>query len=158
MVRFSVTPVEISETIETFTISIDRVGPDYGVLNISWENVVVPIAIKINLKTTVIPNLEKALEGDGRRPYFQAAMFYFENNINIDRAAELMSLALKRNPEHIGMLYRYALILKEKGAIPEAIEASEKSLKGAQNVDSELKAEYIRLNSSLLSELKSVKN
>ena len=158
VVRFSVTPIEISETIETFTISVDNVGSDYGVLNISWENIIVPIEIKINLRNTVIPNLEKALEKDGRRPYFQAAMFYFENNIDINRAAELMSLALERNPGHIGMLYRYALILKQKGDIPGAIAASEKSLKGAQNAGSELKAEYTRLNSSLLSELKSMKN
>lgn len=158
VVRFVVTPIERSENIETFTISLDDIGSDYGVLNISWENIVVPIEIKIDLKRTVIPKLEKALERDGRRPYFQAAMFYFENNIDINRAAELMSLALKENPEHIGMLYRYALILKQKGDIVGAIEASEKSLEGAQGVGPELKAEYTRLNSRLLNELKSIKN
>jgi hypothetical protein len=83
-------------------------------------------------------------------------MFYFENNIDINRAAELMSLALKRNPEHIGMLYRYALILKQKGSLLEALEAAEKSLNGAQGVDSELREEYTRLNSILISELKSM--
>ncbi|MEZ4811697.1 MAG: DUF2911 domain-containing protein [Allomuricauda sp.] len=157
VVKFYATPIEISNTIETFTISIDSVGPDHGVLTISWENIVVPIGIKIDLKRTVIPPLEKALEEQSNPPYFQAAMFYYENNIDINRAAELMSLALERNPEHIGMLYRYALILKEKGDIPGAIKASEKSLKGAQNAGPELKIEYMRLNSILLSELKSMK-
>jgi hypothetical protein len=155
-VRFGVTPIEISKPVETFTISVDSVGSDYGIINISWENIVVPVELKIDLRSTVIPNLEQALEESSRPPYFQAAMFYFENNIDINRAAELMSLALKRNPEHIGMLYRYALILKQKGSLLEALEAAEKSLNGAQGVDSELREEYTRLNSILISELKSM--
>lgn len=155
--RFSVTPIKTSKTVETFTMSVDSIGSNYGILNIAWDNIVIPIELKIDLKSTVIPNLEKALSEGDRRPYFQAAMFYFENNIDINRAAELMSLALKRNPQHIGMLYRYALILKQKGNLAEAIAASEESLKGAQSADSELKAEYTRLNSILLDELKSMK-
>lgn len=155
--KFYVSPIEMSKTVETFTISIDNIGSNYGVLNISWENVIIPIKITINLKSTVIPSLEKALVENDRPPYFQAAMFYFENNIDINRAAELMSLALERNPKHIGMLYRYALILKEKGDIQGAINASELSLKEAQHAGTELKTEYMRLNSTLLNELKSQK-
>ncbi|MBX2910861.1 MAG: DUF2911 domain-containing protein [Cyclobacteriaceae bacterium] len=156
--RLAVTPRILDRPIETFTISVDSIGSNGGVLNISWGNRVVPVPITINLEDTVIPNLEKALRESSRPPYFQAAMFYYENNLDMDRASALMALALKRNPGHIGMLYRYALILKQKGDTEEAIEASEKSLKGAQGADPELKAEYVRLNTILLNELKSQKH
>jgi hypothetical protein len=156
--RFSVTPAAANKITETFTISIDQVGSDNGVLNICWDNVVVPIEIKIDLRATVVPGLEKALSAAGRRPYFNAAMFYFENDIDINRAAELMSLALEQNPGHIGMLYRQALILKRKGDIKEAIQAAENSLAGAQKADAELKAEYTGLNTALLEELKAMKH
>lgn len=154
--RFFVTPVKANNIIETFTISIDQVGSDNGILNISWDNVVVPIELKIDLKTTVIPKLEKALLKEGRHPYFHAAMFYFENDLDMNRASELMSLALEQNPGHIGMLYRQALILKRKGEIKEAIQAAEQSFAGAQNADPELKTEYSRLNTALLQELKAL--
>ena len=157
VIRFEVTPLEIKEPIETFTINVESVGSDHGVLKISWDTVVVPIKLTVDLKSTVIPKLEKALEESERPPYFQAAMFYFENNIDINRAAELMSMALNRNPEHIGILYRYALILKQKGDVLEAKKIAEKSLAGAQSADPELKAEYTRLNTILLNELESSK-
>ena len=156
--RFSVNPVTSDKIIETFTISVDRIGSDSGILNLAWDDVIVPIGIKVDLKTTVVPDLEKALLKEGRRPYFQAAMFYYENDLDINRAAELMVLALKQNPGHIGMLYRQALILKKKGDLAEAKQAAEQSLAGAQNMGSELKAEYIKLNKALLEELKTSKH
>lgn len=155
--RFSVSPEKSDKITETFTISIDKVGSDGGILAIAWDNVTVPIEIKIDLKATVIPDLEKAMQGEGRHPYFLAAMFYYENNIDINRAAELMVLALEQNPGHIGMLYRQALILKKKGDTEGAKKAAEQSLAGAQNVGPELKAEYTRLNTALLNELKAIK-
>ena len=157
-VRFSVKSIKRKEIVETFTISLDNIGSDRGMLHISWDQVLVPVDIKIDLKHTVIPDLEKALTGEGRRPYFQAAMFYYENNLDINRAAELMSMALEKNPNHIGMLYRYALILKQKGDIPGAMKASEKSFEQAQSAGEELKAEYTRLNTKLQAELKSLKH
>ena len=157
-VRFSVKSIKRKEIVETFTISLDNIGSDRGMLHISWDQVLVPVDIKIDLKHTVIPDLEKALTGEGRRPYFQAAMFYYENNLDINRAAELMSMALEKNPNHIGMLYRYALILKQKGDIPGAMKASDKSFEQAQTAGEELKAEYTRLNTKLQAELKSMKH
>ena len=157
-VRFSVKSIKRKEIVETFTISLDNIGSDRGMLHISWDQVLVPVDIKIDLKHTVIPDLEKALTGEGRRPYFQAAMFYYENNLDINRAAELMSMALEKNPNHIGMLYRYALILKQKGDIPGAMKASDKSFEQAQTAGEELKAEYTRLNTKLQAELKSLKH
>ena len=154
VLRFTVAPSTSMATVETFTISLDQIGPDHGVVNIAWDHVVVSVRIKIDLMTTVIPGLEKLLSADGRRPYFQAAMFYYENDIDIDRAADLMALALEQNPGHLGMLYRQALILKRKGDVEAAIASAEQSLKAAQQADMELKAEYTRLNTRLLEELR----
>jgi hypothetical protein len=151
--RAAVKPVKLHETVETFTMSIDDVRNSDAVLNISWENIRVPVTIAIDLKETVVPPLEAALLAEGRRPYFHAAMFYYENDIDIDRAAELMNLALEQNPGHLGMLYRLALILERKGDIAGAIAAAEKSLAATESVGEELKAEYVKLNTELLERL-----
>lgn len=157
VIKFYVTPIITGKTIETFTISVDSIGSNYAVLHVSWENTVVPIELRVDLKQTVIPLLEKSLEQDSVPSYFQAAMFYYENVVDINRAASLMELALERKPGHIGMLYRYALILREKGEIQKAIKASERSFEAAQKAGPELKEEYTRLNSILLNELRSLK-
>lgn len=155
--KFTVTPVSSSTTIETFTISIDQVLSASATLHISWDNVIVPIRLNIDLKTTVIPKLEESLLKGENPPYFHAAMFYFDNDLDINRAYELITLALEKKPEHLGMLYRRALILQKKGDIKEAIVSAEKSMEAAQKVNPELKEEYIRLNTKLIEELKNSK-
>ena len=148
-------PVEkLKHTVETFNIGFDRITSSTALLSLSWEKVSVSIPISIDLRETVLPKLEASLKIDGSKPYFRAAMFYFENDLGIVRAAELMELALEKNPGHIGMLYRYALILEKKGDIKVAIKASERSLEGAQEASGELKSEYIKLNTALLQRLK----
>ncbi len=153
--RVRVKPVPLAEKVETFTIGFDDVTTNTATMNLSWDRVRVPVPISIDVKATVVPQLEAALRAEGRRPYFQAAMFYFENDLDIDRAAELIALALEANPGHIGMLYRQALILERKGDRQGAITAAESSLKGASAAAAPLREEYLRLNTALLTRLRS---
>jgi len=152
--RVAVVPVELRDPVETFTIGFDGVAGAAATLQISWDRVRVPVRVAVDLRATVVPQLEAALRGDGRRPYFLGAMFYFENDLDVDRAAELMALALEQNPGHIGMLYRQALILEKKGDRAGAIAAAEASLAGAAKAGPELGAEYARLNEALLARLR----
>lgn len=152
--RVRTKPRKLSAQVETFSIGFDKVTSDAAILQLSWEKTMVSFEVSVDLEATVLPKLETSLKKQGRKPYFRAAMFYFENDLGISRAAELMALALKDNPGHIGMLYRYALILEKKGDKPGAIKASEQSLEGARKVSGELKSEYTKLNSDLLKRLK----
>lgn len=154
LLRFTSKPETIAHPVETFNINFDKITSRSAEMSLSWEKTRVPVKITIDLNKTVIPKLEASIKNDERKPYFRAAMFYFENDLDINRAAELMHLALKENPNHLGMLYRYALILEKKGDKKEAIEASEKSMQLAQSASDELKHEYIKLNKVLLTKLK----
>ncbi len=139
---------------ETFTISFDNITSNSTEISLMWENVKVAIPLSIDLKATVLPKLEESVSQGENRPYFRAAMFYFENDLDINRAAELMALAIKDNPSHLGMLYRQALILEKKGDLAGATEASEKSLAESQKAGQELRDEYVKLNTVLLQRLK----
>jgi hypothetical protein len=153
--RVDIKPVMLDASVESFTISVDDVKSNTAILNITWDRVRVPVRISIDLEETVVPKLEEVLQSDGRRPYFLAAMFYYENSLNIDRAAELMTLAVEERPKHMGMLYRLALILERKGDIGGAIDAAERSLAEAKAADAgELQDEYAGLNAVLLERLK----
>ena len=152
--RITARPVALGDPVQTLTISLDDLTTSAATLNISWDRIRVPVRIAVDVRTTVVPQLEAALRAEGRRPYFQAAMFYFENDLDIDRAAELMALAVEANPTHIGMLYRQALILERKGDRAGAIAAAERSLAGAASAAPELRDEYTRLNAALLARLR----
>ncbi len=156
VMRTKVKPEIQGDITESFTIGFENVTANDLTLAISWEDVKVPVPISVDLKETVVPQIEALLkQEEGRKPFFLAAMFYFENDLDINRAAELMAKALEQNPNHLGMLYRQALILEKKGEIREAIEASELSLKLAKtNAPPELRDEYMKLNESLLLRLR----
>lgn len=145
---------QLPDFIETFTMNFGDITSNSASLVIAWENTSVAFDMSIDLKETVLPQLEAALEKDGKKHYFRAAMFYYENDLDINRAADLMAKAIENNPDHLGMLYRQALILERKGDMAGAIEASEHSLSLAQKVPRELKEEYTKLNMALLNRLK----
>jgi hypothetical protein len=92
VVRITAPVVRLSEPIETISLGIGNVRPGSADLEISWERTRVPVRIEIDVRATAVPRVEAALAAEGRKPYFTAAMFYFENDIDLDRAAELMAL------------------------------------------------------------------
>jgi hypothetical protein len=151
--RVTARPLALSDAVETFTIGIGKARPASGDLEITWERSRISLQIEVDVLTTAVPRVEAALAAEGRKPYFTAAMFYFENDLDIDRAAELMALAVAAQPTHIGMLHRQALILEKKGDIPGAIAAARRSLAGAQTSGPELRREYTSLNTVLLARL-----
>lgn len=153
--RSTVKPVKLCYSVETFTISVDAVTSRSAEISLAWENSKISIPVLIDLQATVIPQLEEALTKGEKRSYFKAAMFYFENDLDVNRAAELMALAINDNPNHLGMLYRQALILQRKGDTQAAIAASEKSLAEAKKAGRELRDEYVKLNTQLLTQLRS---
>jgi len=96
--RFTVKPVKLTAPVESFTISIDDIEPAAATLNIAWELVRVPVPITIDVKETVVPALEARLKTAETKPYLQAAMFYYDNDLDIDRAAEVIALAVAEKP------------------------------------------------------------
>ena len=151
--RLRVRPIRLSEPVESFRIGFDRVGNSTAVLQIDWDRTRVPVRIAIDVEETVVPELERMLIEAERKPYFLAAMFYYENGLDIDRAAELIGLAVEAAPDHIGILHRQALILAEQGDVDGAIAAAKRSLDGAESAPPPLRDEYVRLNTALLERL-----
>jgi len=151
--RWTARPEGLAVPVENFTIAFSDVTTDAATMSLSWDRVRVPMRVTIDVDATVTPMIEAALRAEGKRPYFYAAMYYYENDLDLDRAAELMRLALETNPGHVGMLYRLALILEKNGDPAGARAAAEQSRAGAVTSPPELRAEYIRLNDALLARL-----
>ncbi|MDI1251264.1 MAG: DUF2911 domain-containing protein [Lacunisphaera sp.] len=158
--RVKAVPVKLAAPVETFAIGFsDLASESAATFYLTWENVLVPVKIEVDVARVLVPQLEAVMAApEGKKPYLSAAMFYYENNLDLDKALAWMDAGLAEQPTAFWMVYRKGLILAKKGDKAGAIAAAQKSLELVKNAPAEvpapLKDEYIRLNEALLATLK----
>jgi hypothetical protein len=152
--RVKVKAVAMAEPLETMTIGLQDLRGGKANLVIAWEKTEVPIEIDTDLVAKVRPQIEAAMAGGGEKPYFAAAMFYYENNLDMALAKDWIEAAAKQKPDAVWIIYRKGLILKKAGDKAGAMAAAKQALKLASEAKGELGAEYTRLSESLIASLK----
>jgi hypothetical protein len=152
--RIKVKPVSTAESLETMTIGVQDIHSGKANLVIAWEKTEVPIAIDTDLVGKLKPQIEAAMAGSGEKPYFAAAMFYYENNLDMALAKEWIEAAAKKQPDAVWIVYRKGLILKKAGDNAGALAAGKQALELASKAEGEMKAEYTRLSEALIASLK----
>jgi len=152
--RIKVKSVATSEPLETMTIGLQNMRAGKANLVIAWEKTKVPIEIDTDVVTKIKPQIEAAMAGSGEKPYFAAAMFYYENDLDMNLAKEWIEAAAKKQPDAVWIIYRKGLILKKAGDKEGAMAAAKQARELASKADGELKAEYTRLSENLIASLK----
>jgi hypothetical protein len=152
--KVTVKPMAVQKPVETFAIGMSDIKQDSAVLYFTWENVRVPVEITTDVKAQLLPKIEAAMAGEGKKPYFEAAMFYYENNLDLAQAAKWMDAAIAERPNAFWAIYRKGLILAKMGDKAGARAAANQSLELANQQQGSLKDEYVRLNNALLASLK----
>lgn len=150
VVRFTVSSVKATTKTETFTMQFANIKPESCDLQLVWEKKSVSISITTNIKDKIRAQLDAAMLTE-KKPYWQAAQFYFEYDKNLTRALENVTKATEENPKAFYMFLYKARIEKEMGKTAAAMETSKTSLalsKEAKNDD------YVRMNEKLQKELK----
>jgi hypothetical protein len=157
--RVKATPVPLAQPVETFAITFtDLASESTATLNLMWENVRVPVKLEVDVAATLVPQIEAVMaSAEPKKPYFSAAMFYYENNLDLKKAAEWMDAAIAERPNQMWMIYRKGLILAKMGDKAGALAAAQQSLDLVKNdtqSPASLKDEYTRLNNALIASLK----
>lgn len=155
--RVTATPTALPLPVETFTISFNHLHDDSAVLELAWEKTLVPVKIEVDVVSTLVPQIEAAMAAPGDKSgqlYAQAAMFYFENNLDLTKAAAWMDAAVAANPKAFYLVYRKALILEKMGDKAGALATAQASLAGANKAQGAIKEEYVRLNEAVIARLK----
>ena len=152
--RVKVKPVATAEPLETMTIGVQDMRAGKANLVIAWEKTKVPIEIDTDVVAKVKPQIEAAMAGSGEKPYFAAAMFYYENDLDMKLAKEWIEAAAKKQPDAVWLIYRKGLILKKAGDKDGAMAAAKQALDLAAKEQGEAKAEYTRLSEGLIASLK----
>jgi len=157
LVRFKVMPVTLTDTsIETFTIEFNHIRDDSAVLNLVWDKTVVPIRIQVDLVSKLVPQIEAAMAAPGKKSdgfYFQAAAFYYDDDLDLKKALEWVNTGLADNPRiAYEMLHLKAQILATQGDKADAIAAAKQSTELAVKAEGS-GSSFVWMNQELISNL-----
>lgn len=148
--RFTVKPEKLGDHMETFTMAFSDVKPQSAKLNISWEKTKVSFDLTVNQDATIMASIDEAMKGE-KKPYLQAAQYYYNNNKDIQKALEWVNAADSgpNSPPYI-KYWKARVQLKagdKQGAIATATQ-------GVEIATQQNNPEYIKLNSQVLAEAK----
>lgn len=152
--RIEATPESLPAPVETFTIDLSDFTADSAMLNLSWERTRVPIKLQVDVVGIVVPQIQAAMAGSGKKPYYQAAQFYYDHNLDLKQAVAWIDAAIAAAPDEFFLYYHKATFLAKLGDRDGALAAARKSMElTAKEVGPE-KGEYMRLNQAVIDQLK----
>lgn len=144
--RFNVKSEKLTNKVETFTIAFENITPKSGKVTLAWENTKVGFNITVDQSEEILASIETAMQGE-KKPYFQAAQYYFNNDLDINKAAEWVQEADKGNTSAPHIKYWKARILAKAGNTAEAKQAAQEGINMATKSNNQ---EYIKLNTQIL--------
>ncbi|NLR77608.1 DUF2911 domain-containing protein [Chitinophaga eiseniae] len=148
--RVKVSPVAMPFSQENFTIEFENVRSNSVILALSWDKTKVPVVIKADIDGKITSQIEEAMKGD-KKPYFQAAVYYFETGKDLNKAVEWIDAAAAQSPEAFWVWYQKARINAKAKKVAVAKEAAQKSIELATAAKND---DYVTLNKKLLATLK----
>ncbi len=150
VMRFKTTPQQLSEQIETFMIEFNDLRDESATMNLVWDRTVVPVKIEIPLSDKLVPQIEAVMASDAKqKPYFQAAVFYYDHGQDLQKAKKWIEAAVAQNEAYYTVHWK-AKILAKLGEKDAAIAAAKRSKELAEQAKD---GAYIKLNDDLLSSL-----
>lgn len=150
VLRFTVKPERLGKAVETFTIDFSDVKPQSAKLNISWENTKVAFDLVVDQDAEIMAAIEQAMKGE-KKPYMQAAQYYYNNNKDIQKALTWINEADKAPNSPPYIKYWKARIQLKAGDKAGAAATAQEGVEIAKQQNNE---EYVRLNGKVLAEAK----
>ena len=146
-VRFTVKPNTIIELRDAFTIEFDTIRDQSSKLNLIWDKTKIPIELKVEYVNELHKQIEEVMKSDQKdKPFFRAAAFYYEHDLDLEKAKLWIDAALKES-EAFYMVHMKALILEKLGEKEAALAEAKRSLKLSKDADDYA---YIRKNEALI--------
>lgn len=150
VVRFKAKAEEMPISVESFMIVFDDIKPTSLETVILWDKTAVSFPITTEIDAKVMSQIDQLMKTD-KPPYFMAAMYYYENGKDLDKAVSWMQKAEQENPKAFWIYHYKANALAKLGKKKEAAEAANKSMELAKEARND---DYVTLNEKLLATLK----
>jgi hypothetical protein len=136
--------------VETFTIGINGLDPNFGYLEMSWENSHVALKFEVPTAKMATASIEKTLAGPTANDYFAAAQYLFQSNGNIDTARTYVDKSLEMSTDKPYFILRLkSLIQAKQGDKKGAVETAKASLAAAETANNQ---DYVKMNKDSIAE------
>ena len=96
--RIPVKTQKTAEMVESFTIAFNNLKPTALNIDLMWENTKVSLDLTVEVDEKIMKNIEATMFQD-KRPYYQAAAYYYDNKKDLKQALEWAEKAQEINPK-----------------------------------------------------------
>lgn len=149
VVRVNVKPSTPGNHVETLTIQFGNITHSTVDLQLMWEKTMVSLPITTNTDTKVMTQIENQIIKDNR-PFYNAALYYYDNGKDLNVARPWAEKATEINPKaywaHL-LKARIAAKLGDKAAAKASAEKTIELAKEAKNDN------YVRMANELIASL-----
>jgi len=153
LARFHATPIQFAKSVETFTIELSDITDESATLDLMWEKTGVPVKLELDLASKLVPQIEAAMAAPGgRKPYYPAAMFFYDHGQDLHKASEWINAAIAERETYY-IVHLKAKILARLGDKAGAIAAANRSSELAVKAEGP-KSGYVKMNQDLIVSLK----
>lgn len=150
VLRVKVKPMALKDKVETFTIQFANVYDSSAQMQLAWENTLVSVNLSAAVDERVMANIAEAMKGE-KKPYFQAAQYYYSNGKDLKTALEWMNEAEKQMTDAPWVKLWKGRVQLKMGDKAGAAKTAKEGIEIATKIKND---EYIRLNTQLLEETK----
>ncbi len=148
--RFTVPSQKLTNSVETFTMQFGNITTNSSELSLAWDKTKVSFTINADQSKEIMASIEEAMLEDNK-PYFQAAQYYFFNDLDIQKAATWVKEADKGNTKAPHIKYWKSRILAKAGDKAGAKKAAQEGIAMAKKANN---PEYVKLNTQALNDVK----
>jgi hypothetical protein len=146
-------PVTLNYPVESLTISVGNLTNDSATLDIAWEKTMVSVKFDVPTQKAALASIEKALAGPTAGDYFSSAQYFYQSNVDLNKALEYVNKAIlmTKAGEDIPFWYlrQKSLIQAKLGDKVGAIATANLSLAAATKAKNN---DYIKMNNDSIKE------
>ena len=154
LIRVKVKSNRMVDKVETFTINFAELTSNSTKVELTWENTRVGFALTTDIDAKIMKNIETAMAPGDKRPYYQAASYYFDNGKDLKQALEWSKLAMEQDPKAYWVALLNAKILLKMNDAKGATAAAEKVIALAKEDKNE---DYIKRGEKVIADAKAIK-
>ena len=150
IIRTKILAKSLYDFTETFTMQFANVKYESCDLQLTWGFTTISIPITTNIKDRLRKQIEEALVKSDKKPYQQAANFYYEWDKNYDKALDNIKLAIEANPKGFWLYMLKAKIQKELGNKEGAKNSATKTIELATDAKND---DYVKMAKDFIDKL-----
>ena len=150
ILRFKVKTINHADPLETLTMQFNYVDQTKCELELRWENISFSFHISTEVDSKIMASIDDIMNHD-KKPYFSAALYYYENNKDLSKALEWISAGEKNSPKSSFYKVWKARIQLKMGDKAGALKTAQE---GVLLAKADNDAEYQRLNQAVADQAK----